>query len=98
MLMRSRMPDADMIPRRTIRARLPIRVTLIAIAAAALLAELGLAAPAGAQGVIGTVPGRVGGSEAAVVALIGVVTGALALRSARRAGTGNGRDGAIVAL
>jgi hypothetical protein len=44
-------------------------------------------------------PGRIGAIVAAVVALIGVVLGGLALaRSAGRIGTGNGRRGAIVAL
>jgi hypothetical protein len=73
------------------------RAKVIAIAAAATLLGA-FAAPAAAQGVVGTVPGRVGGSMAAVTALIGVVVGARALRSAGRAGDGSGRDGAIVAL
>src|SRR5687768_12009350 len=68
-------------------------------AASALLGWFGLAAPAAAQGVVGTGSGRAGAIVAWVVALIGVVTGGLALaRSAGRVGTGNGRDGAIVAL
>ena len=79
------------------RTRSLLRVVLVAIATAALLG-FGLAAPAAAQGVIGTGSGRAGAIVAWVVALIGVVTGGLALRSARRIGTGNGRDGAIVAL
>jgi hypothetical protein len=79
-----------------------IRVALIA--AAALLGGLGLAAPAAAHvsdaaGVIGFGPGRAVASLAAVVGLIGVVIGWLALaRSASRVGTGNGRNRAIVAL
>lgn len=79
-----------------------IRVALIA--AAALLGGIGLAAPAAAQvtvadGVIGPGSGRAVASLAAVVGLIGVVIGGLALaRSAGRIGTGNGRNGAIVAL
>ena len=81
-----------------------IRVALIAAAAAALLGGFGLAAPAAAHvtvadGVIGPGSGRAGASLAAVVGLIGVVIGGLALaRSAGRMGTGNGRNGAIVAL
>lgn len=77
-----------------------------AIAVAALLAGTTLAAtPAAAQGMAGTVPGRVGGSMAALVALAGVVSGGLALRRARQAttagprgGRGHPRDGAMVAL
>ena len=42
--------------------------------------------------------GRLGALVAALVGLIGVVIGALALRSAGRIGTGSGRLGAIVAL
>ena len=83
------------------RTRSPFRVARVAIAAAAaaLLGGFGLAAPAAAQGVIGTGSGRAGAIVAWVVALIGVVTGGLALaRSAGRIGTGNGRLGAIVAL
>ena len=80
-----------------------VRVTLSA-AAAALLGQVGLAAPATthvslAAGVIGPGSGRAGASLAAVVGLIGVVIGGLALsRSAGRIGPGNGRNGAIVAL
>ena len=80
-----------------------VRVTLIA-AAAALLGDVGLAAPAAAPvsfaaGVIGPGSGRAGASLAAVVGLIGVVIGGLALsRSAGRTDPGNGRNGAIVAL
>ena len=74
-----------------------LRVVLVAITAA--FTVLCLAAPATAQGVIATGSGRAGATVAALVALIGVVTGGLALaRSAGRIGTGNGRDGAIVAL
>ena len=66
--------------------------------AAALLGGLGFAAPAAAH-VIGPGSGRTGATVAALVALIGVVTGGLALaRSAGRFGAGNGRDAAIVAL
>jgi Family of unknown function (DUF6223) len=80
------------------RTRALLRVALVAIAAA-LLGGFGLAAPAAAQGVIGTGSGRAGAVVAWLVALIGVVIGGLALaRSAGRIGTGNGRDGAIVAL
>jgi hypothetical protein len=42
--------------------------------------------------------GRLTASAAALVGLIGVVLGGLALRSAGRVGTGNGRRGAVVAL
>jgi catechol 2,3-dioxygenase-like lactoylglutathione lyase family enzyme len=71
----------------------------LALAAVALLGGVGLAAPAAAQGIIGTGSGRTGASIAAVVALIGVVIGGLALaRSSGRIGGGKGRDGAIVAL
>jgi len=81
-----------------------IRVALIAAAAAPLLGGFGLAAPVAAHisvatGVIGPGSGRAGASLAAVVGLIGVVIGGLALaRSVGRIGTGNGRNGAIVAL
>jgi hypothetical protein len=69
------------------------------IGVSALLGGFVLAAPAAAQGVIGTGSGRAGATVAAVVALIGVIAGGLALvRSAGRFGAGNGRDGAIVAL
>ena len=87
----------------TTRSRSVIRVALIAIAAAALLG-FGLAAPAAAQdgltnGGIGTGSGRTGATVAAVVALVGVVAGGLALaRSSSRAGTGSGRAGAVTAL
>lgn len=83
-------------------------VARVAVAAASLGAAM-LATPAIAlaQGVVGTVPGRVGGSVAALVALAGVVTGGLALSRARRdrsdasgtvAAGGNGHDAAIAAL
>src|SRR5262245_66554417 len=42
--------------------------------------------------------GRIGAIVAALVGLIGVVIGGLALRSAGRIGPGSGRSGAIVAL
>ena len=80
------------------RSRSLLRAVRVAIAAA-LLGGSGLAAPAAAQGVIATGSGRAGATVAGIVALIGVVTGGLALaRSAGRIATGNGRDGAIVAL
>ncbi len=73
------------------RTRSLIRVAVIAIvaAAAALLRGFGLAAPAAAHvsaGVIGTGSGRAGAIVAAVVALIGVVIGGLALARSRRTG------------
>jgi hypothetical protein len=80
------------------RTRSLLRIARVAIATA-LLGGFCLAAPAAAQGVIATGSGRAGATVAGMVALIGVVTGGLALaRSASRMGTGNGRDGAIVAL
>jgi hypothetical protein len=64
---------------------------------AALVATVA-AAPAAAQ-VIGPGSDRTGGSLAALVALIGVVSGGRAVaRSRVRAGTGHGREGAILAL
>ena len=75
--------------------------------AAALVVGVGLAAPAAAQvsdqapavSVYTITPERIAATMAAVVGLIGVVIGGLALaRSAGRIGTGNGRLGAIVAL
>ncbi|MBT2508351.1 hypothetical protein J7I98_21155 [Streptomyces sp. ISL-98] len=81
----------------------PVRLAL-AVSGAALLGVFGLAAPAAAHvsvaaGGIGTGSGRLGAIVAAVVGLIGVVIGGLALaRSAGRIGTGSGRAGAIVAL
>jgi hypothetical protein len=80
---------------------------LLAAAAAALLGGFGLAAPAAAHvsvqptaaSVYTMSPGRIEAIVAALVALISVVLGGLALaRSAGRIGTGNGRRGAIVAL
>ncbi|MCC3651223.1 DUF6223 family protein [Streptomyces sp. S07_1.15] len=69
-----------------------------------VLAVLVLAAPAAAhtpaQEAAGPLAsGRFGGTAAAVVGLIGVVAGALALaRPGGRPGTGTGRRGALVAL
>ena len=70
------------------RTRSLLRVARVAIvaAASALLGGFGLAAPAAAQGVIGTGSGRAGATVAAVVALIGVVVGGLALARSRRTG------------
>ena len=77
------------------------------LAAAALVAGFGLAAPVAAQvsdqppavSAYTLTPERIVASAAAVVALIGAVIGGLALaRPAGRFGTGNGRRGAIVAL
>ena len=76
-------------------------------AAVALVGAVVLAAPAAAYAALQPAsvsvytmsPGRIGAVVAAVIGLIGVVIGGLALaRSARRLGTGNGRRGAIVAL
>lgn len=73
--------------------------TAVLAAVAAVPVEGALSAAAAAQGVIGTVPGRVGGSMAALVALSSVVAGWLALgRSAPRSEGSSGRDRAIVAL
>ncbi len=67
----------------------------------------GLAAPVAAQVLVqpaatrvyGVTPRRLWATTVAVLALVGVVIGGLALRrSAGRIGTGNGRMGAIVAL
>jgi len=73
---------------------------LIAAAAAALLVGFGLATPAAAQPdavpVFAMTPGRLGASMAALVALIGMVIGGLALARARR--TGDGLRGGVVAL
>ncbi len=67
-----------------------------------VVVQLALAATEAAaqgQGVVGTVPGRVGGSMAALVALVGVVCGGLAVRRTGRGDVASGgRDGAIVAL
>ncbi|MEU5949012.1 DUF6223 family protein [Micromonospora sp. NPDC047465] len=80
---------------------------MLAAAAAALLGAFGLAAPAAAhvsaQPVAASVytmsAGRLGSSVAAVLGLIGVIIGGLALaRPTSRIGTGNGRGGATVAL
>ena len=82
------------------------RVTGV-LAAAALVGGFGLAAPAAAH--VSVQPaaasnyamssGRLGATAAAVLGLIGVVIGGLAMaRPAGRFGTGSGRLGAIVAL
>ena len=81
-----------------------LRVT--GLLAAALVGGFGLAAAAAAHvsdqpaaaSVYTMSPGRIGAIVAAVVGLIGAVSGGLALRSAGRIGTGSGRLGAIVAL
>jgi hypothetical protein len=69
-------------------------------AACALL--VGFATPAAAQpadvGVYALGPGRIGAIVAVVAGLLGVVIGALALRAARRIGTGAGRKKAVGAL
>src|SRR5436189_5892662 len=79
---------------------------LAALAAAALFGGLvhavlvaaHVSEPA-ATTVYGLTPRRLWATTAAVLALVGVVIGALALRrSAGRIGTGNGRMGAIAAL
>ncbi len=79
---------------------------LAALAAAALFGGLvhavlvaaHVSEPA-ATTVYGLTPRRLWATTVAVLALVGVVIGALALRrSAGRIGTGNGRMGAIVAL
>ena len=79
---------------------------LAALAAAALFGGLvhavlvaaNVSEPA-ATTVYGVTPRRLWATTAAVLALVGVVIGGLALaRSAGRIGTGNGRMGAIVAL
>ena len=71
--------------------RTRIRVALIAADASALLG-FGLVAPAAAHGhlaagIIGAGSGRVGGSLAAVVALLGAIIGGLALARSRRGGS-----------
>ena len=82
------------------------RVTHL-LAAVALAAGVGLAVPAAAQfsdqppavSVYTITPERIAATVAAVVGLIGVVIGGMALaRSAGRTRTGNARRGAIVAL
>ena len=84
---------------RNAQRRLECPKRMLAAAASALLAWVGLAAPAAAQGVIATGSGRAGATVAGVVGLIGFAIGWLALaRSGNRVGTGSGRDGAIVAL
>ena len=79
---------------------------LAALAAAALFGGLvhavlvaaHVSEPA-ATTVYGLTPRRLWATTAALLALVGVVSGGLALRrSAGRIGTGNGRQGAIVAL
>ena len=81
-------------------------LSLAALAAAALFAGLvhavlvaaHVSEPA-ATTVHGLTPRRLWATTVAVLALVGVVIGGLALRrSAGRIGTGNGRMGAIVAL
>jgi hypothetical protein len=88
-------------------ARLLSRVTTLL--AAGVVVGFGLAAPVAAHasiqptaaGLYTMTPGRIAASTAAVLGLIGAVTGGLALaRSAGRIGTGIGtaRRGAVVAL
>jgi hypothetical protein len=80
---------------------------VFAVAGAALIEGFGLAAPAAAH--VSAQPaaasaytmsaGRLGASTGAVLGLIGVVIGGLALaRPTSRIGTGNGRLGATMAL
>jgi hypothetical protein len=80
---------------------------LLAAAAAALLGIFVLAAPAAAHvsiqsdpvGAYALTAGRLWSVVAALLGLVGVVIGGLALaRSAGRIGTGTGRRGAILAL
>ncbi|MFC7447196.1 DUF6223 family protein [Rhodococcus daqingensis] len=79
---------------------------LLAVAAAALLGGVAFAAPAVAHASVqpvaasyGMTSGRLGPTLAALVGLIGVVIGGLALaRSAGRLGTGGGGRGAMAAL
>jgi hypothetical protein len=96
----------DMIDASPRAAWLVSRVTHL-LAGAALVAGVGLAAPAAAHvsdqpaavSVYTLGPGRIGAIVAAVTGLIGAVIGGLALaRSAGRIGTGNGRRGALMAL
>ena len=86
--------------------RMVSRITHL-LAAAALVAGVGLASTTAAQvsdqpsavSAYTLTPERIVASTAAVVALIGAVIGGLALaRSTRRVSSGNGRRGAIVAL
>lgn len=83
-----------------------VRIVL-AVAAAALIAGLGLATPAAAHVLVQPDPasaytltaGRLWSLVAALLGLAGVVIGGLALaRAAGRIGTGTGRRGAIMAL
>ncbi len=84
--------------------RFPGRLPVIRPKGSSMSVRHLLVAPAAAElsvaaGGIGTGSGRLGAVVAAVVGLISVVIGGLALaRSAGRIGTGNGRAGAIVAL
>ncbi|MEU0564432.1 DUF6223 family protein [Nonomuraea sp. NPDC005983] len=80
---------------------------LPAAVAAALLGGFGLATPAAADVLVQSAgvsaytltAGRLWSLVAALLGLVGVVIGGLALaRSAGRIGTGNGRNGAVVAL
>jgi Family of unknown function (DUF6223) len=78
---------------------------LLTAAAAALLVGFDPATPAAAHvlaqpaSAYGWTPERIWGSAAALLALVGVVIGGLALaRSAGRIGNGDGGRGAIVAL
>jgi hypothetical protein len=86
--------------------RMVTRITHL-LAAAALIAGVGLASTTAAQvsdqpsavSAYTLTPERIAASTAAVVALTGAVIGGLALaRSARRIGSGHGRRGAVVAL
>ncbi|MFD8821129.1 DUF6223 family protein [Streptomyces sp. NPDC059605] len=79
---------------------------VLAVGAGVLFGGFGLAAPAAAQAsaqpiavdAYALTTGRLVGTVAALVALAGVVIGALALaRSAGRIGDGNGKKGALVA-
>jgi hypothetical protein len=79
-----------------------VPVTLLV--AAALVGGIGLVTPAAQvsdqpAAVRALTPERLAASAAAAVALIGAVSGGLALaRSGGRVGAGNGRTGAVVAL
>jgi len=78
----------------SVSGRLRARTGMLVMACVCLLA----ATPASAAGGTGIGSGRLVPTVAAVVGLIGVVLGGLALaRSAGRIGTGNGRRGAIAA-
>jgi hypothetical protein len=63
----------------------------------AVLVAAHLSEPA-ATTVYGPTPRRIWATAVALLALVGVVIGGLALRSAGRIGAGSGRRGAIVAL